>query len=295
MKSGFIAIVGRPNAGKSTLLNSIMNQKLAIISNKPQTTRNNIQGILTDEESQMIFIDTPGIHKPHHELGRTLNKSAYASLQDVDVIYYMVDASVPFGHGEEYVLNQIKGKSENIFLLLNKVDLLSRDKIMKLILEWQKRGNFKEIFPISAMEKLNVEELLKTTKSYLPEGVMYFDSETICDHDENFLISELIREKILFRTHEEVPHSVAVVIENREETDNKIYIQAMIIVEKATQKGILIGKQGKMITSIRLDAQKELRFILGKRVELECYVRVEENWRNKETKIHQFGIGEMDE
>ena len=295
MKSGFIAIVGRPNAGKSTLLNTIMQQKLAIISNKPQTTRNNIQGILTDEDSQIIFIDTPGIHKPHHELGRTLNKSAYSSLQDVDVIYYMVDASVPFGSGEEFVLNQIKNKSENIFLLLNKVDLLSREKVMKLILQWQKRADFKEIFPISALEEFNVEALLKTTKDYLMEGPMYFDPETICDHDQNFLISELIREKVIYRTEEEVPHSVAVVVENREETDSKILIQAMIIVEKASQKGIIIGKQGKMITSIRLDAQKELRFILGKRVELECYVRVEENWRNKEAKIHQFGIGEMDE
>lgn len=295
MKSGFIAIVGRPNAGKSTLLNSIMNQKLAIISSKPQTTRNNIQGILSDHDSQMIFIDTPGIHKPHHELGRTLNKSAYASLQDVDVIYYMVDASVPFGHGEEFVLNQIKGKSENIFLILNKADLLSRDKVMQLILQWQKRADFKEIFPLSALERRNVDELITTTKKYLSEGPMYFDSETVCDHDQNFLISELIREKIIFRTQEEIPHSVAVVIENKEESENKVYIQALVIVERASQKGILIGKQGKMIASIRLDAQKELRFILGKRVELELYVRVEENWRNKESKIHQFGIGELDE
>lgn len=295
MKSGFIAIVGRPNAGKSTLLNAIMKQKLAIVSNKPQTTRNNIQGILTDEDSQIVFIDTPGIHKPHHELGRTLNKSAYTSLQDVDVIYYIVDASVSFGSGEEFVLNQIKNKSENIFLILNKVDLLKKEKVMQLILQWQKRGDFKEIFPLSALEELNVDALLKTTKTYLEDGPMYFDPETVCDHDQNFLISELIREKVIYRTEEEVPHSVAVVIENREETDTKIFIQAMIIVEKPSQKGILIGKQGKMITKIRMDAQKELRIILGKRVELECYIRVEENWRNKESKIHQFGIGEMDE
>lgn len=295
MKSGFVAIVGRPNAGKSTLLNAIMKQKLAIVSNKPQTTRNNIQGILSDDDSQIIFIDTPGIHKPHHELGRTLNKSAYSSLQDVDVIYYIVDASVSFGSGEEFVLNQIKNKSKNIFLILNKVDLMKKEKVMKLILQWQKRADFKEIFPISALEELNIDPLIDTTKQYLEDGPMYFDPSTVCDHDQNFLISELIREKVIYRTEEEVPHSVAVVIENREETENKIYIQAMIIVEKSSQKGILIGKQGKMITSIRLDAQKELRFILGKRVELECYIRVEENWRNKESKIHQFGIGEMDE
>lgn len=295
MKSGFIAIVGRPNAGKSTLLNAIMKQKLAIISDKPQTTRNNIQGILSDEEAQMIFIDTPGIHKPHHELGRTLNRSAYSSLQDVDVIYYMVDASVAFGSGEEFVLRQIQNKSKNIFLILNKADLLPKDKMMKLILDWQKRADFAEIFPLSALENRNVNALVETTKEYLSEGPMYFDPQTICDHDENFLISELIREKILYRTHEEIPHSVAVVIEHHEEKENKHFIQALIIVERASQKGILIGKQGKMISSIRLDAQKELRLILGKRVELECYVRVEENWRNKENKIHQFGIGEVDE
>ena len=295
MRSGFVAIVGRPNAGKSTLLNAIMNRKLAIISSKPQTTRNNIMGILTEEDSQMIFIDTPGIHKPHHALGRTLNKSAYTSLADVDLIYYMVDASVPFGSGEEFVLNQIKDKSNNIILLLNKVDLISKDKLMQLILQWSKRANFIEIFPISATEKINVDKLLDISRTYLPEGPMYFDESTICDHDENFLISELIREKIIWRTQEEVPHSVAVVIENREDTEAKTYIQALIIVERASQKGILIGSQGKMIASITQDARRDLRHILGRRVELECYVRVEENWRNKESKIHQFGIGEMDE
>lgn len=295
MKSGFIAIVGRPNAGKSTLLNAIMNQKLAIISPKPQTTRNNIMGILTKDDSQMIFIDTPGIHKPHHVLGKTLNKSAFSSLADVDLIYYMVDASVPFGTGEEFVLNQIKDKADCIILILNKVDLLSKEKLMKVIAQWSSRANFAEIFPISATEKINVDRLLEVSRQYLPEGPQYFDEDTICDHDENFLISELIREKIIYRTQEEVPHSVAVVIENRQDSENKTYIQALIIVERPSQKGILIGSQGKMIASIRSEASKDLRHILGRKVELECYVRVEENWRNKESKIHQFGIGEMDE
>ncbi len=172
---------------------------------------------------------------------------------------------------------------------------MSKEKVMRLIAAWSQRYQFKEIFPLSALQGNNLQELLKTTKALLKEGVMYFDPETYCDHDENFLISELIREKILYYTKEEVPHSVAVILENRHETETKIYIQALIIVEKPTQKGILIGKQGKMITSIRMSAQKELRFILGKRVELECYVRVEENWRNKESKIAQFGIGEVDE
>lgn len=295
MKSGFIAIVGRPNAGKSTLLNSIMQHKLAIVSNKPQTTRNNIMGILTDKDSQIIFIDTPGIHKPHHQLGRTLNKSAYSSLMDSDMIYYVVDASVPFGSGEEFVLNQIKDKSDHIVLVLNKVDLLDKDQIMKLILEWNQRYEFTEIFPLSALEGLNVQKLIDVTKTYLSEGPQYFDEDTIWDHDDNFMISEIIREKVIYKTEEEIPHSIAVVIENKKETDSSVYIQAMIIVERKSQKGILIGKQGKMISSLTQSARKDLKMIYGKRVDLDLYVRVEENWRNKESKITQFGIGEIDE
>lgn len=294
MKSGFIAIVGRPNAGKSTLLNNIMKRKLAITSAKPQTTRNNISGILTDSESQMIFVDTPGIHKPHHELGKAMNKNAFTTLQDVDLLFYVVDASVAFGSGEEFVLNQIKNKTENIFLILNKVDLMDKEAIMKQILAWQSRYDFKEIFPISANSK-DPFELLQYAKQYLPEGPQYFDEQQICDHDDNFLITELIREKILYLTQEEVPHSVAVVLESREESETKLMIQALIVVERSTQKAILIGKQGSMISKITNQARKDLRLLFNKRVELECYVRVEENWRNNLHKLKQLGLGDQDE
>lgn len=291
-KSGFVAIIGRPNAGKSTLLNGIMEQKLAIISPKPQTTRNNIQGILTSEDTQMIFIDTPGIHKPHHELGRTLNKTAFSSLAGVDVVFYMVDASVPFGSGDEFVLNTLKNVHAPIFLLLNKVDLLSKDKLMALLVEWNQRFDFKEIFPISALERTNLSPLLEVTKNYLKEGPQYFPSDMVCDHDEDFLIKELIREKVLFKTEEEVPHSVAVVLEKKQVKKNAVVLNVMIVVERPSQKGILIGKQGSMIKQIGIESRKELELILGKKVYLELFVRVEKDWRNRLSKLNQFGYGE---
>ncbi len=294
-KSGFVAIIGRPNAGKSTLLNGIMEQKLAIISPKPQTTRNNIQGILTSEDTQMIFIDTPGIHKPHHELGRTLNKTAFSSLAGVDVVFYMVDASVPFGSGEEFVLNTLKNVHAPIFLLLNKVDLLSKDKLMALLVEWNQRFDFKEIFPISALERTNLLPLLEVTKNYLKEGPQYFPSDMVCDHDEDFLIKELIREKVLFKTEEEVPHSVAVVLEKKQVKKNAVVLNVMIVVERPSQKGILIGKQGSMIKQIGIESRKELELILGKKVYLELFVRVEKDWRNRLSKLNQFGYGEDDD
>ena len=294
-KSGFVAIIGRPNAGKSTLLNGIMEQKLAIISPKPQTTRNNIQGILTSEDTQMIFIDTPGIHKPHHELGRTLNKTAFSSLAGVDVVFYMVDASVPFGSGEEFVLNTLKNVHAPIFLLLNKVDLLSKDKLMALLVEWNQRFDFKEIFPISALERTNLSPMLEVTKNYLKEGPQYFPSDMVCDHDEDFLIKELIREKVLFKTEEEVPHSVAVVLEKKQVKKNAVVLNVMIVVERPSQKGILIGKQGSMIKQIGIESRKELELILGKKVYLELFVRVEKDWRNRLSKLNQFGYGEDDD
>ena len=293
-KSGFISIIGRPNAGKSTLLNAIMKQKLAIISPKAQTTRNNIQGILTSEDSQLIFIDTPGIHKPQHELGKTLNKNAFVALNDVDIIYYMIDATAPFGTGDEFVLNNLKGREAAVFLLVNKIDLISKDKVIQLLIEWQSRYNFKEIFPLSALTLNNVDALLETTKQYLEEGPQYFPDDMVCDHDENFLISELIREKVLYKTEEEIAHSVAVVIEKKVSKEDKVIINALIIVERPSQKGIMIGKQGSMIKSIGVDARKDLELILGKKVFLELYIRVEKDWRNKMSKLQQFGYGNED-
>lgn len=294
-RSGFISIIGRPNAGKSTLLNAFLNEKIAIVSPKPQTTRNNIQGILTTDDAQYIFIDTPGVHKPHHELGRTLNRNAYSAIQEADVTYLIVDASVPYGSGDEFLLQRVKNAHAPCFLLLNKTDLISKEELMELLLEWQKRHEFAEIFPISALHKDNLQRLLDITKGYLSEGPKYFPDEMKSDHGEQFQIAELIREKVLYKTNEEVPHSVAVVIEERVETETKMHIQAMVVVERPSQKGILIGKQAKMIRDIRMSAQKELKEKFHKKVELELFVRVEKNWRNKQSKLQQFGYSELDD
>lgn len=291
-KSGFIAIIGRPNAGKSTLLNALLHQKIAIMSPKPNTTRNNIMGILTTNEAQYVFIDTPGIHKPRHELGRTLNKNAYTAIAEADINALIIDITQPYGSGDAFLLERLKNSEVPCFLLVNKIDLLPREQVLERLLEWQQRFDFDEIIPLSALKEDNVDELLRVIDSYLQEGVKYFPDDMVSDHGENFRIAEIIREKILFRTEEEVPHSIAVVIENREEDDTQIFLQAMVIVERPTQKSILIGKQGSMIRSIRIAAQRELRQMLGKRVQLELYVRVEENWRNRESKLRQFGYDE---
>lgn len=293
-KSGFISIIGRPNAGKSTLLNAILKEKIAITSDKPQTTRNNISGILTREDAQFVFIDTPGIHKPKHELGKTLNKNAYTAIAEADVNFWMVDATQSFGSGDEFILEKMKTSHIPCFLILNKIDLLDKEKLIKVLKSWQDRFAFAEIFPISALKKENIDHLLEVTKAYLEEGPKYFPDDMISDHGEQFQIAEIIREKVLYKTKEEVPHSVAVVIEKKEETDTKVFLQAMIVVERTSQKSILIGKQGAMIRGIRLAAQKELKEKFHKKVELELFVRVEKNWRNRSSKLQQLGYLEME-
>ena len=294
-KSGFIDIIGRPNAGKSTLLNAILKQKIAITTPKAQTTRNNIAGILTREDAQFIFTDTPGIHKPKHELGRSLNRNAYTAIAEADINFWVVDATQSFGGGDEFLLEKIKQSHIPCFLLLNKIDLLKKEEVLKTLEEWKERYDFAEIFPISALERDNVEHLLEVVKEYLEEGVKYFPDEMVSDHGEQFQIAEIIREKVLLKTNEEVPHSVAVVIERKEETDTRMDLQAMIVVERPSQKSILIGKQASMIRSIRLSAQKELKEKFHKKVELELYVRVEKNWRNRANKLQQLGYLELDD
>lgn len=294
MKTGFISIIGRPNAGKSTLLNALLKQKVSIISPKPQTTRNNIQGILTTADAQFVFIDTPGVHKPHHELGRTLNKNAFTALQDVDVIYLIVDASQPFGSGDEFLLERIKNSDAPCFLLLNKIDRLKKEEVLKHLVEWQKRYTFREIVPISALQADNLEELLTTTLPYLADGPMFYPEDQVSDHGRTFQIQEIIREKILYKTEEEIPHSIAVLCEEIDEQETKCYIRSLVIVERDSQKAIIIGKQASMIKAIRMAAQKDLKELFNKRVELELYVRVERNWRNRTNKLQQFGYKEDD-
>lgn len=294
-KSGFIAIVGRPNAGKSTLMNALLKEKVAIMSDKPNTTRNNIAGILTKPDVQYVFMDTPGIHKPQQQLGRVLNKNAYIAMEDADVIGWIIDVTQSFGPGDEFILNRLKTLDKPVILLVNKVDKLSKEKLLKRLMYWQNIYNFKEIVPISALKEDNLEELLSVFKEYLPQSYPLYPEEMKSDHDLNFQLCELVREKILFKTHDEIPHSIAVILEKKEEVNGKMYLSFLVIVDRDSQKGILIGKGGSMIRDIRLSAQKEIKEKLKMPVEIDLYVRVEKNWRNKENKIKEFGLDELSE
>ena len=289
MKSGFVALIGRPNAGKSTLLNALVQQKVAIISPKPQTTRNSIRATRTDADSQIIFVDTPGIHKPKHELGTQMNKEAYSAASGVDLIYYLVDGSVPFGSGDEFVLNTLRQMHLPVYLILNKIDLLEKEQLIDLLLAWQQRMDFKEIIPISAKTQNNLDQLIEVTKNDLTDGVQYYPADQVCDYPEQFIMAEIIREKVLLLTEEEVPHSVAVVIERIRKNREHLIINAMILVERDSQKGIIIGKQGRMIKQIGTLAREELQGLLGEPIFLELFVRVEKDWRNKKAKLQQLG------
>ena len=291
MRSGFVALAGRPNAGKSTLINSLIGEKVAIVSSKPQTTRSEIRGIYTDEECQIIFTDTPGIHKPKFRLESRMNKEAADVIQGVDLIYLVVDASVPYAKGDEFVLNMVKNTGLPVFLVLNKMDKMKPEKIVKVIQQWQERYDFAEYFPLSAKFGRSFEDLIKTTSKYLPEGDLLYPAEMTSDGAENFRIAELIREKILTQTEDEVPHAAAVIIENKEFKKDKVYIQAMILVERDSQKGIMIGKQGQMLKKIGSLAREDIEKLLGKKVFLELFVRVESEWRSRDARITEYGYG----
>lgn len=294
-KSGFISIIGRPNVGKSTFLNYVIGQKIAIMSDKPQTTRNKIQGVLTTENSQMIFIDTPGIHKPRHRLGDFMMKVAMNTLNEVDLILFMVNAEESFGRGEEFIIEKLKTVDTPIFLVINKIDLVHPDDLLSIIDQYKDQLDFKEIIPISALQGNNIENLLRTIENYLPEGPMYYPAEQITDHPERFIISELIREKVLHLTREEVPHSVAVVIDKIAKTNeekNVVHVMATIIVERSSQKGIIIGKGGNMLKEIGKRARLEIEHLLGSKVFLELWVKVQKDWRNKSTYLKEFGYRE---
>ena len=291
MRSGFVALAGRPNAGKSTLINSLIGEKVAIVSSKPQTTRSEIRGIYTDENCQIIFTDTPGIHKPKFRLESRMNKEAADVIQGVDLIYLVVDASVPYAKGDEFVLNMVKNTGLPVFLVLNKMDKMKPEKIVKVIQQWQERYDFAEYFPLSAKFGRSFEDLVKTTRKYLPEGDLLYPAEMTSDGAENFRIAELIREKILTQTEDEVPHASAVLIENKEFKKDKVYIQAMILVERDSQKGIMIGKQGQMLKKIGSLAREDIEKLLGKKVFLELFVRVENEWRSRDARITEYGYG----
>ena len=295
MKSGFVAIIGRPNVGKSTFLNAIIGKKIAIMSNKPQTTRNTISGVYTTKDTQIVFIDTPGIHKPHNELGERMTKSAYQSTRGVDAILWMISAKEHFTTGEEMILNNIKNTNTPIFLCINKIDLLkNRNEIDKIIIEYKDKHNFKGIYPISALENQNINHVIKDIEELLPEGPQYYPADMITDHPERFLIAEIIREKVLQNTEEEVPHSVAVVIDmmkKNEDNPNVVDCYASIYVERKSQKGIIIGAGGAMLKKIGAQARKDIINILGSKVYLEIWVKVKEDWRNRENALKALGYG----
>ena len=293
-KSGFISIIGRPNVGKSTFLNRVIGQKIAIMSDKPQTTRNKIQGVLTMNDAQLIFIDTPGIHKPKHKLGDFMMKVAQNTLKEVDLVLFMVNAEEGFGRGEEFIIEKFQSVKTPIFLIINKIDQVHPDALLPIIDSYKEKYPFKEIIPISALEGNNIERLLEQIKSYLSEGPHYYPADQVTDHPERFIISELIREKALHLTREEIPHSLAVVIDKMERRENKdvIHVMATVIVERDSQKGIVIGKQGKMLKEIGQRARVDIENLLGSKVYLELWVKVQKDWRNKMSQLRDFGFNE---
>ncbi len=290
MKSGFVSIIGRPNTGKSTLLNTIINNKIAIVSDVAGTTRNSIHGVYNDNESQIVFVDTPGIHKPVDKLGRELNKEAYSALDDIDAILFLVDASTGIGKGDKFIINALKNNNIPVILILNKIDKLNNEGIMNAINTYKDLYDFAEIIPISALKNDNIERLLKVLKTYLNDTVKYYDDETITNASKYFLASEFVREKILQLTKEEVPHAVTCVTTKYEEKANIININVDIIINRQSLKKIIIGKQGKMLKEIGSRARVDLENTLGKQVYLELYVKTIEDWRNKEKYLREFGI-----
>ncbi|GAA0341166.1 GTPase Era [Bacillus carboniphilus] len=292
-RSGFISIIGRPNVGKSTFLNRVIGQKIAIMSDKPQTTRNKVQGVLTLSDAQMIFIDTPGIHVPKHKLGDFMMKVATNALREVDLVLFMVNVQEGFGKGEQLILEKLKGLKTPVFLIVNKIDQVHPDELLAYIESYQKRFNFAEIIPISALEGNNVEKLLDVIKERLPEGPQYYPADQVTDHPERFIISELIREKALHLTREEIPHSLAVAIDkiSREDSEKDIiHVMATIVVERDSQKGIIIGKRGSMLKEIGKRARVDIENLLGTQVFLELWVKVQKDWRNKAFHLKDFGF-----
>ncbi|CAM2816238.1 GTPase Era [Dellaglioa algida] len=293
--SGFVAILGRPNVGKSTFLNNVMGQKIAIMSDKAQTTRNKIQGIYTTDDAQIVFIDTPGVHKPKSRLGDFMVKSALSTLGEVDAILFMVNAMEKRGPGDNFIIDRLKDTKKPIYLVINKIDQIHPDEILAIVESYRESLDYKEVFPISALKGNNVDELVDSLVSELPEGPQFYPEDQITDHPERFVMGELIREKVLQLTREEVPHSVAVLVEDiKKEDEEKLHISATIIVERPTQKGIIIGKGGKMLKDIGVKARKDIETMMGDRVYLELWVKVQKNWRDKQTDLKAFGYREDD-
>ena len=290
-RSGFITIVGRPNVGKSTLLNVIVGEKIAAVSQKPNTTRNRVVGIRTFPDSQLVFLDTPGIHKARGELGKAMVQAAMNTLGEADVILMMIEVDDPFGKGDRFIISSL---SKPALLVINKIDTIKKGKILEIISESQKFGDkFLEVIPISALKADGIDDLINSIKKYLPEGPKYFPDDMITDQPERFLAAELIREKIFNLTHEEIPYKTAVVVEEFKDIPEKklVRISALIYVERDNHKGIIIGEQGKMLKQIGILARADIERILGTKVFLELWVKVKERWTQRGELIREFGYG----
>ncbi|MEG0022280.1 MAG: GTPase Era [Bacilli bacterium] len=294
MRSGFVSLIGRPNVGKSTLVNSIIGKKVAITSDKPQTTRNVIQGIYNEPDTQIVFVDTPGIHKPNHKLGKYLNKQAYCSIDDVDIILFLVDATMALGAGDKFILERLKETEKPVILIINKIDKLNQEQLLKKIVEYKDIFDFKEIIPVSALKKNNVKEVVKVLKEYLPDEVRFYGEEDITNKPIEFLLGEIIREKVFELTEEEVPHSLTCYIEHVENNKNSIVLNGVIVVDRDSLKRIIIGRQASKVKEIGIRARKEMEQLLGKTVYLELYVKVIKKWRDKEKYLQEFGFNDFE-
>ena len=294
-KSGFVSIIGRPNVGKSTLLNRIVGQKVAIMSDVPQTTRNKIQGVVTSDDSQIVFIDTPGIHKPQTRLNDFMLKSAYSTFNEVDLVLFMVNAAEKRGAGDNFILEKLKNLRTPKFLVINKIDQVKPEELLKIIMDYTSDNEFNEVIPISAIQGNNVDEMMVTIKKYMSEGPQFYPDDQVTDHPEYFVVSEFIREKILQLTKEEVPHSVAVVVESMlRNEDDKVHVHATIIVDRTSQKGIIIGKGGKMLKEIGVRARRDIEAMLGDKIYLELWVKVQKDWRDKQSYLQDYGYRQKD-
>lgn len=294
MKSGFVSIVGRPNVGKSTLLNKLLNKKIAITSDKVGTTRNMIYGVYNEDDTQIVFVDTPGINKATSKLGEVLNNKAYSSF-DNDLVLFLVDIASGYGPNDNKILNRLKEDNKDVILVLTKVDKIKKDKLYDEITKLKDLYNFLDIVPISSVKGINTTELIEVIKKYLKDDVKYFDDDVITNVSERFLVGEIIREKILILTKEEVPHAVTCVVENMEFKKDKCYINACIVVDRDNLKGIIIGKNGQMLKKVGTMAREEIEVLLGKKVYLELFVKVIENWRQKPNLFEELGLSEEDD
>lgn len=291
-RSGFVALLGRPNVGKSTLFNSLVGDKVAIVTDKPQTTRNRIQGIYTDEQRQIIFIDTPGIHRPRTRLGSYMVKVAQGALGGVDVALHVVDGRVPIGQGDRHIASRFSGVGVPVLLAVNKIDMLNRAQTVLALDSYSRLADYTEIVPISALKGDNVSRLLEVITKYLPEGPQFYPEDTITDQPERFTVAELIREQVLELTWDEVPHAVAVLIEEMAEREGKdlLYIRATVLVEKESQKRIIIGRGGRQLKAIGQEARASIEELFGQRVYLDLWVKVKEDWRDRERSLHELGF-----